>query len=85
MIDSLNALQSYLDTLQSKGFSFDLINYNNQVLYLTINQNHPITRDNGNIECYGGVYRIGYNQEEVSQLLEEVEEFVESKCLNQDF
>lgn len=69
MQDSLNALQSYLDTLKDKGFSFLLSNYDNDYYQLIVH--HTDTEEtNGFTESS--------SQQGLSKMLEEVENYVES-------
>ena len=73
MQDSLNALQSYLDTLKDKGISFQFFNCNNESIRLNI--------VHGGFEAkyIGGIVRrVDFTEEAVSGLLEEVENYVES-------
>ncbi|MGG5507924.1 hypothetical protein ACPDG9_13930 [Myroides sp. C6-3] len=75
MIDSLNALQSYLDTLQSKGFHFSFTNHSNSYFTLI---------------CFPSQFNTIHNRQSfvlekpcteygVSKLLEEIEIYVESR------
>lgn len=74
MQDSLNALQSYLDTLQSKGFYFSFTNHCNSyyTLQLFPYQFSKIkNRENIVLQKPCTVYGV-------SKLLEEIEIYVES-------
>ncbi|MFD0701765.1 hypothetical protein [Myroides pelagicus] len=73
MEDSMNALQSYLDTLKEKGFTFQLLNNNNESILLSVVNGVVVSAHLG-----GFVKRVIYAEERVSDLLEEVEYYVES-------
>ncbi|MDM1513566.1 hypothetical protein [Myroides odoratimimus] len=75
MQDSLNALQSYLDTLKDKGFFFSFNNHNNEYYILV---------------CFSTVINVAINAPDfkdtqpctesgISELLESVEKYVESR------
>lgn len=69
-MDTLNALQGYLDTLKDKGFSFLLSNYDNDYYQLIVH--HTDTE-----ETKG--FTESSSQQGLSKMLEEVENYVESR------
>lgn len=75
MIDSLSALQSYLDTLMDKGFYFSFTNHSNNYFTLICfpMQFNPI-QDRTSFTLEKPCTEYG-----VSTLLEKVEEYVESR------
>ncbi|WP_025124400.1 hypothetical protein [Myroides odoratimimus] len=70
MQDSLNALQSFLNTLGPKGFFFLFINHNNEFFRLTCN--HYDTTDKDDFLLETPCTQCG-----VSNMLEMIEKYVE--------
>ncbi|STZ48159.1 Uncharacterised protein [Myroides odoratimimus] len=74
MIDSLNALQSYLDTLDSKGFYYTLIITNSLFLRVVVFNNSRMKEKD--IVFF---IDIAYTETGISKALEQVENYVESR------
>ena len=73
MEDSMNALQSYLNLIKKRGIRYSLLNNNNDFIHLII------MHDDARANYIGGlVRRIKCTEEGISNLLEEVENYVES-------
>ncbi|MDR2223785.1 MAG: hypothetical protein LBE34_13785 [Flavobacteriaceae bacterium] len=77
----MNALQSYLDTLNEKGFRYQLLNDNNESIVLSVINGVVVSAHIGVVvsaHIGGFVKRVIYTEDRVSDLLEEVEYYVES-------
>lgn len=74
MIDTLNALQSYLDTIYRKGFFYSLLINNGHHLRVYVSPNRP-----DKMKYNKFFIQKKYNEQGISEILERVEEYVESK------
>ncbi|AJA67344.1 hypothetical protein MYRA21_0100 [Myroides sp. A21] len=74
MQDSLNALVSYLNTLNDKGFYYSLMIFNGNNLRVALIPNH---KDTMGIDKFS--IKKNFNEYGISEVLEQVENYVESK------
>ena len=74
MLDSLNALVSYLETLPQKGFYYTLMIIDGNSIRVTILPNNP---DTMGIDKF--FINKKFTEQGISEVLEQVENYVESK------